>query len=388
MTDLLVFLAAFAVFIGVWWFVVKRMKAMGKGGLIRHLLGGVLGFFAWVVALLVMLGATGQLEEPPVAKSSKSDSSEQQPAAISSEAEGVAAPASNDEPVASTEDQPNEGESVVVAAENSETGPEQYSSVFDMVEKMSDYPPELDQFEILSEDPLHFRISPVVFQADSREVIYYSNWRAAIYGIYNTFIHTDVDHVTVDAIPRQYVSLKDRENPEMLTGSSVTIDINREDALMIVQSLITSDSLADLKDDKGGYYGWSDDFLSLYYEDRDPGLGSFIEKLSEFCSNDCPTAPPSAAEVETTSGGPEFKGGPYVACLTEELLDQFITAATDRDQRGMEYLLGNGCFSPHQGVPVSVLDWTWTGKLHVRAYGDQGAVEVWTVRDAVVGYNP
>lgn len=79
----------------------------------------------------------------------------------------------------------------------------------------------------------------------------------------------------------------------------------------------------------------------------------------------------------------EFKGGSYVACLTEDLLDQFISAASSDDIRGMDYLLKNGCLSPRAGIPVSVLDSTWTGTVHVRAYASGQAMELWTVREAL-----
>lgn len=79
----------------------------------------------------------------------------------------------------------------------------------------------------------------------------------------------------------------------------------------------------------------------------------------------------------------EFKGSDYVACLSEDLLDQFIDAAVQEDSRAMDYLLNNGCLAPRSGVPVSVLDSTWTGKVHVRAYVGDQAIELWTIREAL-----
>lgn len=79
----------------------------------------------------------------------------------------------------------------------------------------------------------------------------------------------------------------------------------------------------------------------------------------------------------------QFKGGSYVACVSEDLLDQFIDAATSNDNRGMNYLLNNGCISPRAGIPVSVLDSSWTGTVHLRAYVGDQAIELWTIRDAL-----
>ncbi|WP_193092175.1 hypothetical protein [Halomonas colorata] len=78
-----------------------------------------------------------------------------------------------------------------------------------------------------------------------------------------------------------------------------------------------------------------------------------------------------------------FKGENYVACITEDLLDQFIDAAVKNDNRAMNYLLANGCIAPRAGIPVSVLDSTWTGTMHVRAYVGDQAIELWTIRDAL-----
>lgn len=78
-----------------------------------------------------------------------------------------------------------------------------------------------------------------------------------------------------------------------------------------------------------------------------------------------------------------FAGNGQAACLTEDLLDQLVSAAVESDQRAMQYLLGNGCLIPRAGIPVSVLDRTWTGTVHVRAYTDNGAIELWTVSEAL-----
>jgi hypothetical protein len=81
--------------------------------------------------------------------------------------------------------------------------------------------------------------------------------------------------------------------------------------------------------------------------------------------------------------GAEFNGGGYVACLSESLLDEVITAANQQDHRALEYLLNNGCVQPRAGIPVSVLDSTWTGVVRVRAYLGDDAFVLWTVREAI-----
>ena len=80
---------------------------------------------------------------------------------------------------------------------------------------------------------------------------------------------------------------------------------------------------------------------------------------------------PGAAGTETT-----LNGG--YACVSEELLDQFVLAVGNKDARGVRHLLGNGCVLAKKGTPVSILDYSW-GSVKVRAYANDGTVvSVWT----------
>ena len=59
----------------------------------------------------------------------------------------------------------------------------------------------------------------------------------------------------------------------------------------------------------------------------------------------------------------------YVGCLSEETLDEFITAAVEKDMRHMEALLGVVCLSI-KGVDFSIIDRGWlTSKIRVYAGG-------------------
>jgi len=73
----------------------------------------------------------------------------------------------------------------------------------------------------------------------------------------------------------------------------------------------------------------------------------------------------------------------YVACLKEGLLDQIIQAANRKDKNAWNYLLKHGCFFLKAGLPVTILDTTWTGKAKIRVYVGNKAIEVWTVKEAI-----
>ena len=70
--------------------------------------------------------------------------------------------------------------------------------------------------------------------------------------------------------------------------------------------------------------------------------------------------------------------GDYVACVSEELFDLAIIAGVNKDKRAWDYLMENGCIVPKAGIPISVLDTTWTGKAKVRAYVGDQAIILWT----------
>lgn len=95
----------------------------------------------------------------------------------------------------------------------------------------------------------------------------------------------------------------------------------------------------------------------------------------------------AAATAAAAFTGPvhaETLNGEQFACLSEQSLDEMTNAAVNEDKRGMRYLIdANRCILPKAGVPVSVLDSTWTGKVKVRAYIGDHAITLWTYREAL-----
>ncbi|WP_280569352.1 hypothetical protein [Chromohalobacter sp. 296-RDG] len=99
-----------------------------------------------------------------------------------------------------------------------------------------------------------------------------------------------------------------------------------------------------------------------------------LSKVAMFCF---------LAAVVGTAEAREFAGNGQPACVSEELLDQLLSAVTDDDDKGVEYLLNNGCLVPRSGIEVSVLDRSWTGTTKVRAYVGDQAMVLWTVNEAL-----
>lgn len=88
--------------------------------------------------------------------------------------------------------------------------------------------------------------------------------------------------------------------------------------------------------------------------------------------------------ISSTAINAESLSGKYQACLTEELLDQLVRASARNDANAWKYLMANGCITPKAGIPVSLIDTTWSGKVKVRAYLNDASLELWTVRENII----
>jgi hypothetical protein len=164
---------------------------------------------------------------------------------------------------------------------------EQYDSLSELIYEHGDYDEGNGTFELYSEEPLEFRLSKVSIQGEPEQVTYYENWRAAAYGVYNTFAHTDIESLTVTATPLWIEGFMQRDNPRLLEERSITLAMNREQALDALEAAGGPDSLEAVKT-KGGFgYQWSPEFLDVYYEDRQPGLDALIQELREYCVGPC-----------------------------------------------------------------------------------------------------
>ncbi|HEB4011230.1 TPA: hypothetical protein RZX56_001476 [Pseudomonas aeruginosa] len=157
--------------------------------------------------------------------------------------------------------------------------PLHFDDVPAMIEDAGDYSVEKGTFELLSSSPLKLRMSPQVFQADLPQHVAESVRRAALYGVYRTFIHTDADMVTVVSVPTQITlnpyTTKLQKRPEL------EISVTRDQALKAVGMLIDIDSLAALvESEKAGELqidNWTESFEELYFPAS--GQQKFLEAL-------------------------------------------------------------------------------------------------------------
>ncbi|WP_447888773.1 hypothetical protein [Serratia fonticola] len=164
----------------------------------------------------------------------------------------------------------------LVSATSHANTPSHFSSIPEMIEDFNDYSADGNSFEMLSEKPVHFRLSPVVISSDLPEVITNLTRMAAIYGIYRPFIHTDVNAVTVTAVPI------DSNTGKPLDSYGVTITKTRGAALKDIKKFFPVNEFSELTiSSEYGNDGSSKVFNQIQYDDQGGvGITKFFNYIS------------------------------------------------------------------------------------------------------------
>lgn len=165
--------------------------------------------------------------------------------------------------------------SLVTAAAYAEE-PQQFATVSEMIEDRADFSEELGTYKLISANPLHIQLAAQVVANDLPEVVLSEVQRAAIYGVYRTFIHTDADKVRVTAVPMEVTM-----NPwsgHILKSPVVDIEVTRAQSLKAVASKIPASSLNDLVELTSDSDSWSKPFAQLYFKPE--GQAAIVKALS------------------------------------------------------------------------------------------------------------
>lgn len=154
---------------------------------------------------------------------------------------------------------------------------EKFDSVSEMIEAFGDYSADDESFLVLSEGPQHIRLTKMTVKGDPESVVEAELKRAVMYGIYQSFIHTDLPEITVTAQPM--LTTLNPHSQKLLDKPVYEVSVTRDQALEVVQEFLDVGDLSELKTQGQFGVSWSDGFNSLYYEDRDPGLNVFYETV-------------------------------------------------------------------------------------------------------------
>lgn len=156
---------------------------------------------------------------------------------------------------------------------------EKFDSVSEMIEAFGDYSADDESFLVLSEAPQHIRLTKVTVQGDPQSVVEAELKRAVMYGVYQSFIHTDIPEIKVTAQPM--LTTFNPHSQKLLDKPVYEVSVTRDQALEAIQRFLEVNDLSELKTQEQFGVSWSDGFNSLYYENRKPGLNAFYTELEK-----------------------------------------------------------------------------------------------------------
>tara|TARA_R110002050_G_scaffold300660_1_gene471268 strand:- start:1949 stop:2746 length:798 start_codon:yes stop_codon:yes gene_type:complete len=138
-----------------------------------------------------------------------------------------------------------------------------YVTVIDMLNKNGDYVDH--NFEVISESPLHVRVSTDFVNGDSEKNMIEQTKRDIIYVAFQAFAGTDIQQITVTSFP----IIRESFNPNLpydgqqKQNLKQTKTITREQALAILEKYIKTKSFNDLYQLNGTLYLPNDKFNLL-----------------------------------------------------------------------------------------------------------------------------
>ncbi|AXH61885.1 MULTISPECIES: hypothetical protein [Providencia] len=148
---------------------------------------------------------------------------------------------------------------------------EVYATMNDAMEYFSDYYPENNTLEIISESPLKIRLSPQAVSNDIVDVKELLTKRAVVYGVYRALINTPNDKVTVTSYLVDFDGKKLEDSPEYTTT------ITKPQALEIIKKYIPVNNLSELTDDSCSF---TSQFNELRFDDSGKkGFDTFFNEL-------------------------------------------------------------------------------------------------------------
>jgi hypothetical protein len=149
---------------------------------------------------------------------------------------------------------------LLLASAGAQAAPEKFQSVDQMMEEFGDFTKEKNGYELISKSPLHIRLSALTMPADSVDSVNTSNQRALVYGVYRTFINTNVDKVTVTAIPAQVTLDGKNKRPHLLSDIKLIVTKTRQQAMQDISRFMKIKSMNELVD--------QDDFWTEQFENE------------------------------------------------------------------------------------------------------------------------
>lgn len=145
-----------------------------------------------------------------------------------------------------------------------------YVTANDAMEYFSDFYPENNSLEIISESPLKIRLSSSAYEQDDQHIKQLIAKRAVVYGVYRSLINTPNDSVTV-------TSYLISDKKKLDNSPEYTVTITKPQLLEITKKYIPINELSDVINASCSF---TDQFNQLRYDDSSKkGFNKFFDEL-------------------------------------------------------------------------------------------------------------
>ena len=141
-----------------------------------------------------------------------------------------------------------------------------YNTVIEMLEANLDY--KGANLELISENPLHIRVSSDFVKEESRELTIERTKRDIIYVAFQAFATTEIDEFTITSIPIERVSFNPNlpYDGKLINSLKQTKKVSRTKAQKILEKYLNTDSFKDLYQISGTLYLPNDKFDILVFK--------------------------------------------------------------------------------------------------------------------------
>lgn len=150
-----------------------------------------------------------------------------------------------------------------------------FISLREMLADASDFHEEDGSLKFISEDgaKLHVQVSKPILETDLESVKEEIVKRDIVYVAFQTFAKTDIDELSITAVPN------DIENPKKYYEKyKRTIKVNRSKAKLILQKYIGSDDFSMLYKNDGQFWYPNENFSKLRFEKLEEVFGELSQK--------------------------------------------------------------------------------------------------------------
>ncbi|EDP97918.1 hypothetical protein U8527_18165 [Kordia algicida OT-1] len=138
-----------------------------------------------------------------------------------------------------------------------------FQSVREMLKESSDFHEENGSLKFISEEEsnVHVQVSKSILETESRELKEEIVKRDIIYVVFQSFAQTNIDQITVTAIPNDW-----EDHKKYYDEYAKTVKVSRKDAIKVLEKYLYSTNFSILYEKKDGSWFPNKNFSKLKFE--------------------------------------------------------------------------------------------------------------------------